>query len=86
MTSVTARRSRSLLSKARNYQSNPNRKEFYCKEHGPNSTHDSSDCKVIHGKQANKDAWKNKDKSENKYSHYKSKSNYKCNNDVQRIK
>jgi hypothetical protein len=53
--------------KARNHQSNPNRKEFHCTEHGRNSTHNSSDCKVIHGKQANEDAWKNKDKSENNY-------------------
>jgi hypothetical protein len=59
--------------KARNYQSNPNRKEFHCTEHGRNSTHNSSDCKVIHGKQANEDAWKNKDKSENECSDYKSK-------------
>jgi hypothetical protein len=58
--------------KARNYQSNSDRKEFHCKEHGPNSTHNSSDCKVIHGKQSDKQAWKNKDKPE-KCSDYKSK-------------
>jgi hypothetical protein len=61
-------------SKARNYQSISDKKEFCCKEHGPNSTNNSSDCKVIHGKQSDKhQAWKSKDKSENKHSDYKSK-------------
>jgi hypothetical protein len=59
--------------KARNYQSNSDRKEFCCEEHGPNSTHNSSDCKVIHGKQADEQSWKNKDKLENKCSDHKSK-------------
>ena len=59
-------------SKPKNFRSQ-DRKEFYCKEHGPNSTHNSSDCKVIHGKSSDKQAWKSKDKSENKYSDYKAK-------------
>jgi hypothetical protein len=59
-------------SKAKNFRSQ-DRKEFYCKEHGPNSTHNSSDCKVIHGRSSDKQAWKSKDKSENKYSDYKAK-------------
>jgi hypothetical protein len=37
---------------------------FYCKEHGPNTTHDSGDCKVIHG---NKKDWKKKDTSSSDY-------------------
>ena len=47
------------------------RREFFCKEHGPNTTHDSKDCKVLNG--AKKDSWKKKDTSENKYSDYKQK-------------
>jgi hypothetical protein len=59
-------------SKAKNFRSQ-DRKEFCCKEHGPNSTHNSSDCKVIHGKSSDKQAWKSKDKSENKHTDYKAK-------------
>jgi hypothetical protein len=29
--------------KAKNFRSSQDRKEFHCKEHGPNSTHDPSD-------------------------------------------
>jgi hypothetical protein len=49
------------------------RKEFYCKEHGPNSTHDTKDCKVIKGRLEGKSDWKKKDTSEGRYSDYKSK-------------
>ena len=49
----------------------PARREFYCREHGPNSTHDSKDCKVLIA--AKKQDWKKKDNSEHKYSDYKSK-------------
>jgi hypothetical protein len=59
-------------SKPKNFHSQ-DRKEFCCKEHGPNSTHNSSDCKVIHGRSSDKQAWKSKDKSENKCSDYKAK-------------
>jgi hypothetical protein len=58
--------------KARNFRSSQDRKEFYCKEHGPNSTHNSSDCKVIHGRSSDKQAWKNKDKPE-KHAEHRSK-------------
>jgi hypothetical protein len=47
------------------------RREYYCREHGPNSTHDSKDCKVLIA--AKKENWQKKDKSEHKYSDYKSK-------------
>jgi hypothetical protein len=47
--------------------------EFYCKEHGPNNTHDTEDCKVIKGRRENKSDWKKKDASEGKYNDYKSK-------------
>jgi hypothetical protein len=47
------------------------RREYYCREHGPNSTHDSKDCKVLIA--AKKENWKKKDNSENKYADYKSK-------------
>jgi hypothetical protein len=59
-------------SKAKNFRKQ-DRKEFCCKEHGPNSTHNSADCKVIHGKSSDKQAWKSKDKSENKHSDHKAK-------------
>jgi hypothetical protein len=59
-------------SKAKNFRSQ-DRKEFYCKEHGPDSTHNSADCKVIHGRSSDKQAWKSKDKSENECSDYKAK-------------
>jgi hypothetical protein len=58
--------------KARNSRSGQDRKEFCCKEHAPNSTHNSSDFKVIHGRSSDKQAWKNKDKPE-KCSDHKSK-------------
>ena len=32
---------------------------YYCKEHGPNTTHDSKDCKVIHSSKKPND-WKKK--------------------------
>jgi hypothetical protein len=47
------------------------RQDFYCKEHGPNPTHDTVDCKVIKGRKEKN--WKDKDKSEPKYSDYRSK-------------
>jgi hypothetical protein len=59
--------------KARNSRSSQDRKEFCCKEHGPNSTHNSSDCKVIHSRSSDKQAWKSKDKLENKHSDHESK-------------
>jgi hypothetical protein len=59
-------------SKPKNFRSQDS-KEFCCKEHGPNSTHNSSDCKVIHGRSSDEQAWKSKDKSENKHADYKGK-------------
>jgi hypothetical protein len=52
-----------------NYSSE--RKEFYCKEHGPNSTHDSADCKVL--KARKKSNWKDEDTSKPKYKDYRAK-------------
>jgi hypothetical protein len=48
------------------------RSEFYCKEHGPNPTHNTSTCKVLLNR-GGKDNWKKKDTSESKYSDCKSK-------------
>jgi hypothetical protein len=36
---------------------------FYCKEHGPNTTHDSKDCKVLNGSRKEPNDWKKKDTS-----------------------
>jgi hypothetical protein len=36
---------------------------FYCKEHGPNTTHDSSECKVLRGNRREPNDWKKKDTS-----------------------
>ena len=36
---------------------------FYCKEHGPNTTHDSKDCKVLNGNRKEPNDWKKKDTS-----------------------
>jgi hypothetical protein len=36
---------------------------FYCKEHGPNRTHDSKDCKVLNGNRKEPNDWKKKDTS-----------------------
>jgi hypothetical protein len=48
------------------------RSEFYCKEHGPNPTHNTSACKVfLNG--GRKDDWKKKDTSKSKCSDCKSK-------------
>jgi hypothetical protein len=60
-------------SKAKHFRRSQDRKEFYCKEHGPNSTHNSADCEVIHGRSPDKQAWKSKDRSDNKCSDYKAK-------------
>jgi hypothetical protein len=60
--------------KKKKYQKNPKpdkRQDFCCKEHGPNPTHDTIDCKVLNGRK--KKDWKDKDKSETKYSDYRSK-------------
>ncbi len=46
--------------------------EFYCKEHGPNPTHNSATCKVLIN-QEKKSSWKKKDNPDSKYSDYKSK-------------
>jgi hypothetical protein len=40
---------------------NLKRSPFYCKEHGPNSTHKSKDCKVLIGSRKEPNDWKNKD-------------------------
>jgi hypothetical protein len=57
--------------KTSSHKSTRERSEFYCKEHGPNPTHNSSTCKVLMNK--GKDSWKKKDTSESKYSDYKAK-------------
>ena len=36
---------------------------FYCKEHGPNTTHDSKDCKVLNRNRKEPNDWKKKDTS-----------------------
>ena len=46
------------------------RMEFFCKSHGPNSSHDSKDCKVLNSKDDN---WKKKPKNLEKYKDYKAK-------------
>jgi hypothetical protein len=58
--------------KTSSHHNSRERSEFYCKEHGPNPTHNTSTCKVLlnHG---GKDNWKKKDTSESKHSDYKSK-------------
>ena len=68
--SVDERRTRKPSKKAKTYKG---RKEYYCKEHGPNSTHDTKDCKVIKGRLEGKSDWKKKDTSEGKYQDYKAK-------------
>mgnify|MGYP000293913334 CR=1 FL=1 len=47
------------------------RKEFYCKEHGPNSTHNSRDCKVLINA-GDKPKWK-PDGNKKEYSDHKAK-------------
>jgi hypothetical protein len=37
------------------------RSPFYCKEHGPNGTHNSKDCKVLIGNRKEANDWKKKD-------------------------
>jgi hypothetical protein len=54
------------------YHNSRERSELYCKEHGPNDSHNTSTCKVLL-KRGGKDNWKKKDTSESKYSDYKSK-------------
>ena len=44
---------------------------FYCKEHGPNTTHDSKDCKVLNGTRKEPNDWKKKNTSNS--TDYKSK-------------
>jgi hypothetical protein len=39
------------------------RSPFHCKEHGPNTTHDSKDCKVLNGNRKEPNDWKKKDTS-----------------------
>jgi hypothetical protein len=48
------------------------RSEFYCEEHSPNPTHNTSTCKVLLNC-GGKDNWKKKDTSESEYSDCKSK-------------
>ena len=45
-------------SKKKDSKGNKKKPSFYCKEHGPNYTHDTKDCKVL----ANKPAGSNSDK------------------------
>ena len=49
-----------------------NRAPYYCKEHGPNTTHDSKDCKVLANRDTKSD-WKKKPKDQDKYKDYQSK-------------
>jgi hypothetical protein len=58
--------------KTSSYRNSRERSEFYCKEHGPNPTHNTSTCKVLLNR-GGKDNWKKKNTSESKYSDYKSK-------------
>jgi hypothetical protein len=57
---------------AGSYKATPSM-DYYCKEHGPNPTHNSIKCKVLIGRRENKEKWKSKDKPEGKYTDYKSK-------------
>jgi hypothetical protein len=52
----------------------PVRHEYYCTKHGPNSTHDTRECKVLRAERENKkENWKKRDTSEPKYSDYRQK-------------
>lgn len=67
----------STKAKKKSNKKQPGRRlEFYCKEHGPNTTHDTRKCKVLYP--PNKDAYKKRENAENKYSKYSDhKSKYK---------
>jgi hypothetical protein len=47
------------------------RTEFFCKEHGPNHSHNSKDCKVL--SDPKRETWKKKANDPEKYKDYKSK-------------
>jgi hypothetical protein len=58
--------------KTSSYHNLRERSVFYCKEHSPNPTHNTSTCKVLLNR-GGKDNWKKKDTSESKYPDYKLK-------------
>jgi len=51
------------------------RKEFFCKQHGANSTHDSRDCKVLNnaGGRDERPNWKQPDRQKKDYKDHKAK-------------
>jgi hypothetical protein len=57
--------------KARRKPKHRERTEFFCKEHGPNGSHNSKDCKVL--LDTKRDTWKKKPHNSERYKDYKSK-------------
>ena len=70
------RKKKKVHRKPHNQKERPryDRSRYFCKEHGPNNTHDSKDCKVLLAqKRGEKPDWKKKDSSKPKYKDYQSK-------------
>ena len=53
---------------------------FYCKEHSPNTTHNSKDCKVFNGNRKDPNDWMKKDTSNS--TDYKAKYKKKIANSI----